>query len=87
MGHEDIRLFEISTVFGDLKEGQLPDENIHLSFITTEDFWPLHWLQKGIIDNFYIIKGVVDNIFQSLKMQYKIKRSNHHFYIQARVLT
>ena len=79
MGHEDIRLFEISTVFGDLKEGQLPDENIHLSFITTEDFWPLHWLQKGIIDNFYIIKGVVDNIFQSLKMQYKIKRSNHHF--------
>jgi len=73
MGHEDIRLFEISTVFGDLKEGQLPDENIHLSFITTEDFWPLHWLQKGIIDNFYIIKVLLTISFNLLKCNIRLK--------------
>jgi phenylalanyl-tRNA synthetase beta chain len=79
MGHEDIRLFEVSTVFGEVKDEQLSEENTHLSFITTENFWPLHWLQKGSIDNFYIVKGVADHIFKALKLQYKIKRSNHHF--------
>ena len=78
-GHTDIRLFEMATIFGDLSVEGLPLEEIHLSFSTTENFWPLNWLQKGNTETFYILKGIMDNIFRSLKLEYTIKRSLQHY--------
>jgi phenylalanyl-tRNA synthetase beta chain len=78
-GHTDIRLFEIAKIFGDLNVEGLPLEEIHLSFSTTENFWPLNWLQKGNTETFYILKGIMDNIFSSLKLDYTIKRTLQNF--------
>ena len=69
----------MATIFGDLSVEGLPLEEIHLSFSTTENFWPLNWLQKGNTETFYILKGIMDNIFRSLKLEYTIKRSLQHY--------
>lgn len=79
VGQLDLRLFEIAKVFGKLKDDGLPCEETHLSLAITDDFWPLNWLQKGTNNNFYIIKGVIDNIMSSLKLCYSMKRSSLAF--------
>jgi phenylalanyl-tRNA synthetase beta chain len=65
-GIEDIRLFEVSTVFEDIGE-PLPLERLKLGGIYYREKSPSLW--KEDIHSFFIIKGDLESIFEELKIK------------------
>jgi phenylalanyl-tRNA synthetase beta chain len=65
-GIEDIRLFEISTVFEDTRK-QLPLESLRLGGIYYREKKPSLW--KEDIPSYFIVKGVLESIFNEFKIK------------------
>lgn len=57
----------------------LPIEKTSIGILIASDFWPLNWVYKGDIDSFFYLKGVVENLFKSLKINVKFKNIDYKF--------
>lgn len=71
-GETSIRLFELATVFTSKGEGKLANETQKLCLCSAGDFMGVSWIKLPETDNFYYLKGVLENIFgvMGLKCEY-----------------
>lgn len=77
MGNRDIRIFEVSRVFID-GEGELPQEIHYLGAIYHRPRLPELWKDES--PGFYIFKGLIEHIFDDLKIiNYYFERSSEPF--------
>ncbi len=86
-GNKDLRLFEISKVFIgnksfmeniDPQDAKLPDERLHIAAICYTE--KAKTLYGDTTHEFYLIKGIVEAEFKSLKINnYSFKRSSEPF--------
>lgn len=65
---EDIALFELGKVFKSEEEklSRLPRESFYLAGIATGKLHPANWGSKGIESDFFVVKGVLENLFELL---------------------
>ncbi|MBF7018967.1 phenylalanine--tRNA ligase subunit beta [Staphylococcus sp. 18_1_E_LY] len=68
--NKDVRLFELGRVFFDNGKGKLPDEVEYLSGILTGDYVTNDWQNKKEEIDFFIAKGVVDRIAETLDITF-----------------
>jgi phenylalanyl-tRNA synthetase beta chain len=68
--NKDVRLFELGRVFFDNGKGNLPDEVEYLSGILTGDYVTNDWQNKKEEIDFFIAKGVVDRIAETLDITF-----------------
>lgn len=86
-GNRDLRLFEISKVFicnnplkadPDLKDSKLPNERTHIAAVCYRE--KIKTLYKDDTHDFYLIKGIVEALLNSLKINnYSFIRSSEIF--------
>lgn len=68
--NKDVRLFELGRVFFDNGQGELPDEVEYLSGILTGDYVTNDWQNKKEAIDFFIAKGIVDRIAETLDITF-----------------
>lgn len=67
-GFRQARFFEFASSFINVGE-KLPEQRMKLAAAAAGEFWPMSWAAPANAEPFYMMKGVLDNLFA----QYKIK--------------
>ncbi|MFA5692123.1 MAG: phenylalanine--tRNA ligase subunit beta [Acholeplasmataceae bacterium] len=65
----DLSFFEIGNLF---KENEEP----YLGVILHGNFIKDSWQKKGISSDFYVLKGILDNVLNSLNIEYSLNQTN-----------
>ncbi len=65
----NIKLFEIGRIYFNTGNDNQPDESEILAGLWSGSRFPASWHQKGIDCDFFDLKGVVEELFSSLKMK------------------
>jgi phenylalanyl-tRNA synthetase beta chain len=77
-GFKSSRLFEVASTF--IKnEDNLPVQKTNLSFGQVGSFWKQIWNNKLDSDNFFMVKGVVEHLLASFKLNFSFVRSEREF--------
>ncbi|MGL3963505.1 phenylalanine--tRNA ligase subunit beta [Staphylococcus aureus] len=74
--NKDVKLFEIGNVFFANGEGELPDQVEYLSGILTGDYVVNQWQGKKETVDFYLAKGVVDQVSEKLNLEFSYRRAD-----------
>ncbi|MFN3739164.1 MAG: phenylalanine--tRNA ligase subunit beta [Thermodesulfovibrionales bacterium] len=75
-GIKEVSLFEISKVFFK-KDNELPDERLHLGALYWQSPRPVLW--KDNINPYYILREIIDGIFNEFRINFKLKASYESF--------
>ena len=78
-----IKLFEISSVFENIKGEKLPLENRHLSIAMMGLPTGVSWIKGDKIELFYYLKGVVENIFSTYNLKLSFKKLDDVEYLHS----
>ncbi|NWK84519.1 phenylalanine--tRNA ligase subunit beta [Staphylococcus sp. GSSP0090] len=73
--NNNVRLYELGSVFFANGEGELPDEVEYLSGILTGDYTVNHWQGKKEEIDFFVAKGIVDRIAEKLDIHLEYEAS------------
>lgn len=66
-GQKDLKLFEMTKTFS-RKDQKLAEERVHLGGIVTGKINPIQWKEKARKADFYDLKGILDNMLDSLQI-------------------
>ncbi len=78
-----IKLFEISSVFEDIKDSKLPLESRHLSIAMMGMPLGVSWIKGDKIESFYYLKGVIENILSTYNLELTFKRLDDVEYLHS----
>jgi len=79
-GFKNIRLFEIAKTFIN-RNGSIPEQLSGLAFCATTSFFPLSWNTGSRVDTFYYMKGVLDNLLRSLKINAEYEKNEAYNFL------
>lgn len=66
--NDNLALFELGKVFN-AKEQELPEEHLHLGCLMTGMYQQSSWHQSGILSDFFVLKGALEQLFILLGCQ------------------
>ncbi len=69
---KNIRIFELSKVFHTGK-GKLPEERLHLGVAISGERRPRHWESEEAEVDLYDLKGILQELFDSLRLPFEMK--------------
>ncbi len=78
-----IKLFEISSVFEDMKDEKLPLESRHLSIAMMGLPMGVSWIKGDKIELFFYLKGIVENIFSPYNLELSFRRVDDIEYLHS----
>lgn len=79
-GFKNIRLFEIAKTFINRNES-IPEQLSGLAFCATSSFFPLSWNTGSRVDTFYYMKGVLDNLLKSFKINAEYEKNEKYDFL------
>lgn len=67
---DDIAIYELGKVFTttETELRTLPQESTHLAGFVSGKLHPAHWASSGIVADFYVVKGIIESVFEQLRM-------------------
>lgn len=74
IGYNTVKLFELANIYISNGKGNLATERLHLSFGVMGNYYDDTWINTPKNDNFYYVKGVLDNVFGSFNIQAEYKK-------------
>ncbi|MFC1898489.1 phenylalanine--tRNA ligase subunit beta [Candidatus Cloacimonadota bacterium] len=79
-GTRDLKIFEMSKVFF-RKDEKLANEKLHVSGLLTGKLNPTYWKEQSREVDFYDVKGIIEEILESLNIvKYKIEKSAEAYF-------
>lgn len=77
-GIKQVRLFEFASNFVNTGE-KLPEQRMKLAAAAAGQFWPMSWAAPKTAEPFFILKGVLENLFSQYKIEAVYKKSDKDF--------
>jgi phenylalanyl-tRNA synthetase beta chain len=77
-GFKQVRMFEFASTFINVGE-KLPHQKLKLTAAFAGDFWSMSWLAPKGAEPFYMLKGLLENLFAQYKIQPQYVKCEKHF--------
>ncbi|MDD5454107.1 MAG: phenylalanine--tRNA ligase subunit beta [Candidatus Ratteibacteria bacterium] len=77
-GDKNLKIFELRSIYK-YRKNNLPEENIHLGILLGGDWQQPSWIDKGVKSSFYVLKGIIETLFDELGVKLGYKEEKHPF--------
>jgi phenylalanyl-tRNA synthetase beta chain len=80
---KNVRIFELAKIFRPTK-AKLPEEKLHLGIAISGQRWPRHWEPEEAEVDLYDLKGILEELFSNLKLDFEMKPEPDALFAQQR---
>jgi phenylalanyl-tRNA synthetase beta chain len=75
----NLKIFELRSIYK-YGKNKLPEENIRLGILLTGDWHQPSWITSGVKSSFYVLKGMIETLFDELGISLGYKEEKYPFF-------